>query len=215
MMFSDQIEAALRKTDPTDDLAWIELEEMAASSPETAVELICDLARRPLTPSQRGWLAVGPLRSALAASTPAEEETLELRASTDSTLAALLDALVRYEKKQRIAVELLEGSKATESISGSADQQITIPNVHEQTSSQSLDQEAWGKIVQAIQAAPENQLFMLATTIIEPLLLRNENAFRQALLDQIRSDETFRRALSYCDLSFSEPFLDEMIKGSR
>lgn len=214
MRFEEQIEAALQKPIPTTDPAWTELDAMAESSPETAVELICEIVKKPLSPSQRGWLAVGPLRSAIASANPGEEEALEERTANDPALAAMLDALLRYETKQRLAAELLEGATAPESVPAAAEQQIMIPNVHEQTSS-TLDQEAWSKIVQAIHAAPENQLFMLTTTVIEPLLLRNETAFRKAILERIRDDEIFRRALSYCDLSFSEGFLDEMIEDSR
>ncbi|MBW3670276.1 MAG: hypothetical protein KY432_01245 [Acidobacteria bacterium] len=214
MMFGEQIAAALQKPIPTTDPAWTELEAMAESSPETAVELICMIAQRPLSPSQRGWLAVGPLRSAIASANPTEEVALEERTKNDPALAAMLDALLRYETKQRLAAELLEGSSTPDTVSSSAEEQIMIPNVHEQTTS-TLDQEAWSKIVQAIHAAPENQLFMLTTTVIEPLLLRNETAFRESILERIRDDEIFRRALSYCDLSFSEGFLDEMIGISR
>jgi hypothetical protein len=216
MMFAEQIENALQQSNPAADPAWIELEQMATSSPETAVDLICDLSRRPLPARQRGWLAVGPLRTAIASANHAEEEALEQRAASDPDLATLLNALVRYEKKQRIVIELLEGSKPAEITSSSTDQQVIIPNVHEETAAQVLDQEAWTKIVTAIQAAPESQLFMLASTIVEPLLLRNETVFRSAILEQIRIDAIFRRALSYCDdLSFSEPFLDELIDASR
>lgn len=214
MMFGEQIAAALQKPVPTTDPAWTELEAMAESSPETAVELICEIARKPLSPSQRGWLAVGPLRTAVASATPTEEEALEERTANDTSLAAMLDALLRYETKQRLAAEFLEGASPPETVPAAAEQQIMIPNVHEQASS-TLDQEAWSKIVQAIHAAPENQLFMLTTTVVEPLLLRNETAFRESILERIRDDEIFRRALSYCDLSFSESFLDEMIERSR
>lgn len=209
MTLHERIESALRRDDPTNDPAWAELEEMAASSPETAVELICDLAGSSISAVQRGWLAARPLRSAIAAANPAEERALEDRAATDPTLAMLLDSLVRYETKQRVVAELLEGTGET-GLAIDSDQPVTIPNIHEQTASQSLDQEAWSKIVTAIQAAPENQLFMLATTIVEPLLLRNESVFREAMLEQVRIDPVFRKTLSYCDLSFSEAFLNEL-----
>ncbi len=206
----EQIESALERDNPSGDPAWLELEQMAAASPEAVVDLVCTIAQKPLTPVRRGWLAIGPLRSAIAAANPAEEEALERRADGDPTLAMLLDALVRYEKKQRIVVELLEGSNPAEITSSVSDQRVIIPNIHEEVAAQSLDEEAWKKIVQAIQTAPENQLFMLASTIVEPLLLRNETVFGKPLLEQIRTDEKFRKALSYCDLSFSEQFLDEI-----
>lgn len=209
MTFRERIEAALRRDNPSGDPAWAELEAMAESSPESAVDLISGIAGSSIAASQRGWLAAGPLRSAIAAANPAEERAMEDRAAADPTLAMLLDALVRYETKQRVVAELLEGTGGA-GLEIVSDPPVTIPNVHEQTASQSLDQEAWSKIVKAIQAAPESQLFMLATTIVEPLLLRNESAFREAMLEQVRTDPVFRRTLSYCDLSFSETFLDEL-----
>lgn len=210
-MIHDQILHALESEHPPSDRSWIELEEMARSAPETAVDLIVELSETRLEPFQRGWLAAGPLRSAIASSTAAEENELESRAENDSRFAAMLDALVRYERKQRVAISLLEGAESAVPVSREADPQIIIPNVHERSPDQPISEDAWEKVVKAVDGAPESGLFMLASTVLETLLLQNETTFRKELIAHAKSDGKFRRALSYCDLSFSEPFLDDLI----
>lgn len=214
-MIHERVLAALNSSHPATDHTWMELEEMARSAPETAIGLVVELAQTPLEPAQRGWLAAGPLRSALASANTTEEEELELRAEHDPQFAALLDALLRYEQKQQVVVSLLEGQTSEEVPPRSENQQIVIPNIHERPPDHPIPEEGWSKIVSAVETAPENALLMLASTVIETLLLQNESVFGDAILEQIQSDQKFRRTLSYCDLAFSEPFLDELIERLR